>query len=183
MPYVTIERVVYSNAAPWDMGADGTGLSLQRVNFAAYGNEPTNWIAATPNAGTSGLLDTDGDGMPDAWEDAHGLNRFVNDANLDPDQDGFTNYQEYLAGTDPHDGSSLLRFEGIVPSAAGNEIRFNAAAGHSYTVLYRDSLVGGAWQRFTDVAAPPVSQMIHLTDSVGTGPVSRYYRLVTPALP
>ena len=32
-----------------------------------------------------------GNGIPDAWEDAHNLNKLVNDAGLDPDHDGFTN--------------------------------------------------------------------------------------------
>lgn len=49
-------------------------------------------------------LDTDGDGMPDAWERRYGLNPFdPSDAAQDLDGDGFTNLEEYLAGTDPTD--------------------------------------------------------------------------------
>ena len=54
------------------------------------------------NPGTA-PVDTDGDGMPDAWEIAHGLNpKDASDAALDPDKDGYTNLEEYLNGTDPH---------------------------------------------------------------------------------
>ncbi len=46
--------------------------------------------------------DTDNDGMPDAWEKEYGLNpNDPSDASADPDNDGATNLQEYLAGTDP----------------------------------------------------------------------------------
>ncbi|NIO09963.1 MAG: hypothetical protein GTO40_18950, partial [Deltaproteobacteria bacterium] len=57
-------------------------------------------------------VDWDGDGMPDDWEIAHGLNPGFNDANLDWDGDGLTNLEEYLRGTDPFnpdtDGDSIL---------------------------------------------------------------------------
>ena len=46
-------------------------------------------------------VDWDGDGLPDDWEIAHGLNPAVNDAHLDSDGDGAPNWLEYARGTDP----------------------------------------------------------------------------------
>jgi probable HAF family extracellular repeat protein len=48
------------------------------------------------------LPDSDGDGLPDAWETQYGLDiHFAADAAIDTDGDGLTNYQEYHAGSDP----------------------------------------------------------------------------------
>jgi hypothetical protein len=42
-------------------------------------------------------VDTDRDGMPDAWETAHGLDpRNPDDRNGDRNADGYTNLEEYL---------------------------------------------------------------------------------------
>ncbi len=54
---------------------------------------------------TSPLPDTDGDGMPDAWERRHGLNpRDPVDGSADKDRDGYTNVEEYLNATNPSAG-------------------------------------------------------------------------------
>ena len=46
--------------------------------------------------------DTDGDGMPDAWEKTHGLNPTdASDGAADADKDGYTNVEEFLNGTNP----------------------------------------------------------------------------------
>ncbi|OGV67017.1 MAG: hypothetical protein A3K19_29625 [Lentisphaerae bacterium RIFOXYB12_FULL_65_16] len=45
--------------------------------------------------------DTDGDGMPDWWEDANDLDKYVDDSALDPDGDGVSNLSEYHGGMDP----------------------------------------------------------------------------------
>ncbi len=47
-------------------------------------------------------VDSDGDGMPDAWEDLHGLNKTdPSDATLDLDGDGISNVDEFKGGTNP----------------------------------------------------------------------------------
>jgi hypothetical protein len=107
VPYLRVDYVRYGTRAPWPIEADGTGWSLQRRRPLAYGNEPLHWKAGAPTPGVvvvaAADLDTDGDGMPDMWEDANLLSRGnATDATQDADGDGLTNLEEYLAGTDPH---------------------------------------------------------------------------------
>jgi hypothetical protein len=51
VPYILVERVHFLDVAPWDILADGLGASLQRLIVEEYGNEPTNWVAASPSPG------------------------------------------------------------------------------------------------------------------------------------
>ena len=44
--------------------------------------------------------DTDGDGMPDAWESAHGFDPLTADDSGDADGDGYTNIEEFLNEVD-----------------------------------------------------------------------------------
>lgn len=52
-------------------------------------------------ASQSPASDNDGDGMPDSWEIKYGLNPNTADGNSDIDNDGYTNIEEYLNGTEP----------------------------------------------------------------------------------
>jgi len=59
--WIRVDRVVYSDGShpqdfpggsdPWPTNADGQGSSLSRTTPAAYGNDATNWHAATPSPG------------------------------------------------------------------------------------------------------------------------------------
>jgi hypothetical protein len=188
VPYVLVERIIYSPTTPWPSGADGTGASLQRLASADFGNDPVNWKAAAPTAGSSniggsGSPDADGDGMPDDWERLHGFNENDSaDALLDRDSDGLTNLQEYLAGTNPSQAASSLRFVSVDATASGIRLRFEAVANRTYRIEYRDAISSGTWQRLVDVSSGPASEIIETMDPASTG-AARYYRLVTPASP
>jgi hypothetical protein len=51
VPYITVDEVRYNDHAPWPVGADGGGPSLQRHPPSAYGNDPLPWHAARPTPG------------------------------------------------------------------------------------------------------------------------------------
>lgn len=82
-------------------------------------------------------VDSDGDGLPDAWELANGLNpNDPTDADKDSDGDGLSNRTEYLIGTyafDPAVGFSLTP---VGVSADGDALlEFFAVRGRTYTVM------------------------------------------------
>jgi hypothetical protein len=58
--------------------------------------------------------DDDNDGMPDKYENSNGFKRLnPKDAGKDADGDGFTNLEEYLGNSDPHDSKSVPRSGGL----------------------------------------------------------------------
>jgi hypothetical protein len=137
-------------------------LGANRLEFLAYGFDgaivATNVVNATSTA--VGGPDTDGDGMPDLWEQANGFDPNTPDGPLDADGDGLANREEYLAGTDPRDSASHLA---LAAARSGAELRltFLARAGRSYSVLRKDVAAGGTWQRFADVAVAGVDHPGH----------------------
>ena len=182
VPYILADKVSYTDYAPWPAAADGTGPSLQRISRTVIGNDPSNWVAAvaTPgsvNSGQSPILDNDGDGIPNAWELAYGLNIFsASDAALDNDGDGQSNAHEYLAQTDPTLRSDVLALS--VTTTPTRALHFLAKLNVTYTVQISTNLTD--WSKLTDIPAGPERMVDIPENSVG----ARYfYRLITPQQP
>ncbi|HEY6004917.1 MAG TPA: hypothetical protein VIV57_18715 [Anaeromyxobacter sp.] len=79
-------------------------VALDRRGRALVTNTQLGRVEAFALRGSAGGCagDADCDGMPDAWELAHGLDPLdPSDARLDPDGDGLSNLDEYRHGTDP----------------------------------------------------------------------------------
>ncbi|MGZ8940037.1 MAG: lamin tail domain-containing protein, partial [Limisphaerales bacterium] len=135
---------------------------------------------AAPNAGPT--LDSDGDGMPDAWEDTYGLNRLsAADALLDSDGDGMSNLDEYRAGTNPTNAASRLTLQ-IENQMAGQPVLiFNAAAGKSYTILAAEVVDAVTWNRVGNIL-PGVERQVELVDD-NVGLRTRFYRIISPMQP
>ena len=180
LPYITVDDVGYDNKAPWPPAADGSGLSLQRLNAAAYGDDPINWTAAIPTPGRLfATADTDRDGLPDAWEIANGTNPFTPDADADPDGDGMTNWQEYLAGTSPTNPSSVFRIEPVLSESDRLVLSFGVAASRSYTLCFATNLAPPVfWQPLTNIT--PISNGIYSLTLSTTNVSRRFYRIATP---
>lgn len=179
--------VAYDDTSPWPVEADGGGLSLQRVHTLPAGAPTAAWCAAPPTPGAdvpSQYRDTDGDGLPDAWELAHELNPADSaDADRDLDGDGLSNRQEFLAGTDPRDDASALRIEAVFLSDGGRAdvVEFTARSNRTYAVQARAGLEQGAWTNLAAIASAASERRLLVTNTVAG--FERFYRLVTPGAP
>ncbi len=87
-------------------GATGFTVNLDDAETASPAQARIDYIGVA----YTGIVDSDGDGMDDNWENNNGLVVGVDDSALDEDAnggpDGLTNFQEYNLGTDPQDSDT-----------------------------------------------------------------------------
>ena len=126
------------------------------------------------NVGQTAIADSDGDGIPDAYETANGFDPYdAGDAALDSDGDGLTNLQEYLAGSDPRSAASYYHAD-IAPVAGGFRVGFAARAGGHYVIQYSTDLT--AWTQLLNTT-PATAQTVQY-DDLTTDP-RRFYRVIS----
>ena len=92
----------------------------------------------------------------------------------DPDHDGFNNWAEYVAGTDPTDSTSFPRFSATVLSPSGLLLSWPGQPGRHYQLLARPDINNSTWQAQGPVitATNDVVQFLDAPAASGT----RFYR-------
>jgi hypothetical protein len=149
----TIHDFSYDDNAPWPLGADGTGPSLEVIDTEGDYNDPLNWRASAYTGGSPGFFeatDQDGDGLSNIRENALGTNPNVTDTDGDGSSDG----AETIAGTNPLDPSDSFRILSVGPSDIPDEIEiiWASVTGKTYVVESSLDLVGN-WSLHDSVTA------------------------------
>ncbi len=139
-------------------------------------------------------VDSDGDGLPDAWEESQlyeagnlpgldGWDLSLVDRNGDLDRDGVSNWNEYLAGTGAGDPQSRLSLEIKEITPSGARLEFYALYGRIYGLESSTDLQHWNTAEFTPAGASATTRayqadtsgIIHLF-TPQAGPKT-YYRL------
>jgi hypothetical protein len=112
--------------------------------------------------------DLDGDGMPDVWE-ADNFGTLLRDGTGDLDGDGFSDLNEYLAGTQPTNAASLLRLSAIAqPIPANGVITWLSVSNRTYDLLMATGSLTSAFLPIATNLPPTPPVNVYPLSSPGT---------------
>jgi hypothetical protein len=96
------------------------------ADLFVYQNQITNTVA---------LVDADGDNLPDWWEYQYSGSIATLTGFGDNDGDDFSNYQEYIADTNPTNPASFFEMSGFLAST-NQTVYFTGSTARQYQVFY-----------------------------------------------
>ena len=128
------------------------GGKVQPLTPTPYFNAPAPGVARRVDFSTA--VDSDGDGLPDAWEElmvawSEGFFTSILDINPldDSDGDGMNNRDEYLAGTLPFLKTDIFAITAMAtqPASGRLSLTFPTSDTRTYHLLVSDSLDAPTW--------------------------------------
>lgn len=126
--------------------------------------------------------DADADGMPDDWE-LLTMGTTTNGPDGDWDGDGFSNYSEWVASTDPNSPGSYIGWENkVVLSSNTVELTFQSITGRTYAIEVLDGLLTSTneWHHAETIVSTNDPTTWLDTNAL---PNARNYRIKIPAAP
>lgn len=153
-PELEGQPIHYTTMSPTSVGVHTLKTVLTDTNMRDHSMGPAFTLTVFDN-----------DGMPAWWEELYGFDPFVNDSADDSDGDGFTNLEEYIAGTNPRQANSFFAIDII-----GTTINWPAILDRTYRVWCAEQLAG-PWQVLQTLQGPTDT----FTDSSGVP--KRFYKV------
>jgi alpha-amylase len=172
-------------------GGNNIPLSLVFTNAVTNSQLRVSFLPIVDNARISGIqvrkltdVFSDSDGIPDWWRLAwfgHALGQpgDLSRGGDDPDGDGASNVAEFLAGTNPLDGTSVFRISGASLTPDGLAISCLTVTNHAYQLQRSDSLgPGSTWINIGSSVSGNGGAVLMSDPSAGGQP-AQFYRVLT----
>jgi len=203
--------ISYQNLSAGDFGVNQDGLgnlsgfaygaNIGWVNFASTGSPKVDlttgdfsgyawsancgWICLSTSVAyvqtdsfSPGQLDSNG--LPVAWEMTY-FGRTGIDPDADPDHDGMSNLQEYLAGTNPNDADDYLRVSSVAVSLTGGSdidaLVWTSHPTRQYRVQECTNLLSGQWEDVGSLISPDPGTETARTVPFAAASAQRFLRI------
>jgi hypothetical protein len=176
----TYSSLVVSTASCYTLAVDIGGVLYHPIEITATTPPTVGAAAARVRMNLTLGVDSDGDGLPDAWEESQlyqagflpgerGWDLSLLDRDGDLDKDGLGNWTEYISGTYAGDATSTISM--VIKEKVGENVRLETYAiyGKSYTIESSTDLKTWALASFSP------------TDPAGEAPAAFRTALVSPA--
>jgi len=195
-PYLQWESIPFSGVGMDPEGSDcklvwwsdlvgylGTGSSISNSTLPA-GTPAVRLMAFDPFA-TRGetscvisvLADADTNGLADTWATTYWPTGNSGGGTNDYDHDGRSNFEEWLAGTNPTNDQSVFRIQGMgIDTARGLSFDWAGLAGRRYSVYTATNLMDG-FSVWTTNLRPAVDGILSATNAIPPGDAQRYFRI------